>query len=56
MLTQGGNMKTDHLMEDSRKLTKVCSDLVTNVQMCLVDSIKSSSKSKESPSESDGIK
>jgi len=56
LMSQGGNMKTDHLMEDSRKLTKVCSDLVTNVQMCLVDSIKSSSKSKESPSESDGIK
>jgi len=56
LMSQGGNMKTDHLMEDSRKLTKVCSDLVTNVQMCLVDSIKSSSKSKDSPSESDGIK
>jgi len=54
LMSQEGNVKTDHLMEDTKKLTKVCSDLVTNVQMCLVESIKSSAAaSKESLIESD---
>ena len=54
LMSQEGNVKTDHLIEDTKKLTKVCSDLVTNVQMCLVESIKSSAAaSKESLIESE---
>ena len=45
-------------MEDTKRLAKVCTDLVSNVQMCLVESVKSSNSSSTNESESttSGIK
>jgi hypothetical protein len=40
LMSQEGHMSTDHLIKDSRQLTKLCSELVTNVHHCLVDSVK----------------
>jgi len=58
LMSQEGHMTTDHLMEDTKRLTKVCTDLVSNVQMCLVESVKSSNSSStnESESQTSGIK
>ena len=40
LLSQEGFMSTDHLMEDTRRLTQVCSELLPCVQTCLVQAIK----------------
>ena len=50
-MSQEGCMTPDHLLEDTKRLTKVCSELVTNVQMCLVDSVKSSAKKENETTE-----
>ena len=39
-MSQEGHMDTTHLMEDSRKLAKLASELVPNLQLTLVQSIK----------------
>ena len=51
LMSQEGCMTPDHLLEDTKRLTKVCSELVTNVQMCLVDSVKSSAKKENETAE-----
>ena len=42
LMAQDGHLSTEDLMKDTRQLTQLCSHIVSNVHLCLVDSIKNS--------------
>ena len=47
LMSQQGHMTTTHLIQDSRQLSKLASELVPNLQLCLVNSVKENSENIE---------